>query len=100
MKVVYSASIISIVSIYQSILAGHGIRCWIRNEFLSAGMGELPPIECWPQLCVEDEDFEDAERIIAEALTEKVFEAWKCPSCGEEIEGQFSACWKCGTSPP
>ena len=22
--------------------------------------------------------------------------AWECPKCGEKIEGQFSACWKCG----
>jgi rubrerythrin len=24
--------------------------------------------------------------------------AWRCPSCGELVEGQFQACWKCGTS--
>jgi hypothetical protein len=25
---------------------------------------------------------------------------WPCPSCGERIEGQFQACWKCGTAKP
>lgn len=24
--------------------------------------------------------------------------AWTCPACGERIEGQFTACWNCGTS--
>jgi hypothetical protein len=49
MKTVYSASNIALVSIFQNILEGYGIRCWIKNEFLSAGIGEIPPIECWPE---------------------------------------------------
>jgi hypothetical protein len=98
MKTVYSAANISLVGVFQSILEGHGIRSWIKNEYLSAGMGELPPIECWPQLCVADNDYLDAKRIVEEALSEKELPAWKCGSCGEEIEGQFTECWKCGKS--
>jgi hypothetical protein len=71
MKTVYSASNISLVSIFQNILEGHGIRCWLKNEFLLAGTGELPRIECWPQQCVDDDDYEVANRIIEEALSEK-----------------------------
>ncbi len=96
MKTVYSAANISVVSIFQNILEGNGVRCWIKNQFLYSGMGEIPPIECWPQLCVEDEDFEEAQRIVEEALSEPVMAGWKCDSCGEEIEGQFTECWKCG----
>jgi hypothetical protein len=22
---------------------------------------------------------------------------WKCPHCGEEVDPEFSECWKCGT---
>ena len=25
---------------------------------------------------------------------------WRCPSCGERIEPQFLACWKCGHAKP
>ncbi len=25
---------------------------------------------------------------------------WQCPECGEKIEGQFTACWKCGYEQP
>jgi hypothetical protein len=25
---------------------------------------------------------------------------WTCPKCGESVEGQFEACWKCGTPKP
>ena len=96
MKTVYSAANISLVGVFRSILEGHGISCRIRNEYLSAGMGELPPIECWPQLCVEDEDFHEATRIVEVALSVKEMTAWVCDTCGEEIEGQFTECWKCG----
>jgi len=98
MKTVYSASNLSLVSIIQNILDQHGIKCWIKNEFLSAGIGDLPPIECWPQLCVEDDDFIAAKRIVEAALIETTGSAWTCNSCGEEIEGQFTECWKCGAS--
>jgi hypothetical protein len=98
MKSVYSAANISLLSIFQNILEGHGIRCRIKNEFLSAGVGEIPIIECWPQLCVDDEDFPEAKRIVEEALSQKELTAWKCESCGEELEGQFTECWNCGKS--
>jgi hypothetical protein len=100
MKTVYSAPNISLVSIFQNILEEHGIRCWLKNEFLSAGIGEIPPIECWPQICVEDDAFSEAQGIVDEALLVKVTAAWTCGSCGEEIEGQFTDCWKCGSSRP
>ena len=100
MKTVYSAANISLVSIFQNILAGHGIRCSIKNEFLYAGMGELPPIECWPQLCVDEADFAEAQRIVEAALAENDVAAWHCDACQEVIEGQFTECWKCGTSRP
>ncbi|MDD2336310.1 MAG: DUF2007 domain-containing protein [Geobacteraceae bacterium] len=100
MKTVYSASNIALVSIFQNILESHGIRCWLKNEYLSAGIGELPPIECWPQLCVEDVDYLQAKHIVDEALSEEYLKSWKCEACGEEIEGQFAVCWKCGKSGP
>jgi len=98
MKTVYSAPNISLVSIFQNILEGYGIRCRIKNESLFAGIGEIPPIECWPQLCVEDDDFLEAKRIVDETLSEKAMTGWKCNSCGEDIEGQFTECWNCGKS--
>ncbi len=100
MKVVYSAQNIALVSIMQNILEGSGIKCWLKNEFLSAGIGEIPPIESWPQVCVEDDDYPEAKRIIDETLSAKDLTAWKCDSCGEEIEGQFTECWNCGKNRP
>ena len=96
MKTVYSASNISTISVFQNILESCGIRCWVKNEFSSEGIGEIPPIECWPQLCVDDDDYKEAKRIVDEALTERDLPVWKCTFCGEVIDVQFSECWRCG----
>ena len=94
-QIVYSAPNISLVSIVRSVLEGSGIRCWLKNEYLSAGIGDLPPIECWPQLCVDEADYEEAKFIVEEAIAQRELVAWKCASCGEVSEGQFTECWKC-----
>lgn len=101
MKTVYSAANIALVSIFQRLLDERGIKCWIKNEALLTGIGEIPPIETWPQLCVEDEDYSEAKRLVDEALSAKETDpSWKCDSCGEVIEGQFTECWNCGKSRP
>ncbi len=98
-ETVYSAANISLVSIVKSILEQRGIKCWMRNDALSAGIGELPPIETWPQLCVEKDDYSEAKHIVEEALAANdISMMWKCDSCGEVIEGQFTECWNCGKS--
>jgi putative signal transducing protein len=98
-ETVYSAANISLVSMFKDILEQRGIKCWIKNEALSAGIGELPPIETWPQLCVEKDDYSEAKHIVEEALAAKdISIMWKCDSCGEVIEGQFTECWNCGKS--
>ncbi len=102
MKTVYSAPHIALVSLMKNVLEGQGIECWIRNEFLAGAAGQLPPIECWPELCVGDDVAAEAEAIVENALScdPEPLKSWKCPSCGEDVEGQFTECWKCGKSRP
>lgn len=47
---------------------------------------------------MNDEDFERAKEIIDEWESKEVEhqESWICQRCGEENEGQFIACWRCG----
>jgi hypothetical protein len=40
----------------KNVLASFGIRLLDRNFDLSSGAGELPPIECWPELWVVDDE--------------------------------------------
>lgn len=99
MRIVYSAPHLTLVSLFKDILQNHGIKkCWIENEFLMGAAGELPPIECWPKLCVEDDKFIFASQIIEEALISKPEEdkIWRCNFCGEENDWDFKECWNCG----
>ena len=99
MKRIYSAPVLAIVENMKNVLQLYGIRSIITNQFLSAGVGELPPIESWPQLWVAEEDAERASEII-EVIPKDLNEGkktWICPKCNEEVEGQFTECWNCGT---
>jgi hypothetical protein len=59
--------------------------------------GELPPLDCWPELCVEPRWEGPARRAITDAQRGAHDAAdWACPRCGERIEGQFTGCWNCG----
>ena len=100
---IYSAETITQVEHIRAILRNEGIRTTIRNQYLSAGLGELPAFECWPELWLDNErDAERARRIIQAYLHSDQAELkdWKCPQCGETIEGQFSQCWNCGADYP
>jgi len=86
----------------KNVLEQDGIRCWVKNELLSRLAGEIPFTECAIELHLARED----DRPRAEALLEAWRRApppgpaWTCGACGEQLEGQFSACWKCGAARP
>ena len=103
MKKVYTAENIMMVGHLKNVLEGHGIDCLIKNQYLSGGAGELPPIYIWPEIRVtEDADCDRAREIIEDQLrpVESDQSPWTCPHCGEVIEPQFAVCWKCGALRP
>ncbi len=98
MKKVYSSENSLEVGLIKGMLEQDGIGCLVKNQILAGAMGELPPLECWPELWItDDRDLPLANKIVEAALTTPAEQAtpWHC-QCGEEIEGQFSACWSCG----
>ena len=40
-------------------------------KLLYSAAGEIPPTEIWPELWVEESDFEKAQAIMTEALADK-----------------------------
>lgn len=83
----------------KNVLATFGIQCVAKNVDLISAAGELPPVECWPELWVVDDDkFGRARAILKKTLAplHSVKKPWICTCCGETIEGQFSECWNCG----
>ena len=99
MKKLTSAPSLVTISHYKNLLEAEGIPCRIKNEHLGAIAGEVPFLEAWPELWVEkDLDFDRAKQLIDAAITDESPQApWRCSNCGEENEGQFAACWSCGT---
>jgi len=97
---VYSAEVLALVENMKNVLNMYDIESFIRNQYLSAAVGEIPPHEAWPQLWVSEQDLERAREIIkdAERDSPESKEVYICPKCGEEVEGQFAACWNCGTA--
>ncbi|MGQ0657440.1 MAG: putative signal transducing protein [Chromatiales bacterium] len=98
MKRVFCAADRVLVGFLKGVLDDHGIACVVRNDYLAGGIGELPPQECWPELCVLDEaEAATAERIVESTLARQpdTGARWRCPRCGEWLEPQFQACWRC-----
>ena len=102
MKKVYTSSDNVLIGYLHGILEDQQISCLIKNEMLQGATGEIPPHETWPEIWVtNDGDEHSAKVLIEQALTpEKWQRDWKCNSCGEWIESQFSECWKCNSSRP
>ena len=99
MQRVYTSSDPVSAGLVLSVLEAAGIRCLLRNQYLTGALGELPVNECWPQVWVLDEaDEPRALRLIAEALPRDGAqgEPWTCADCGERLEAQFQQCWQCG----
>ena len=100
MKKVTSADSLVTINHWKNLLQSEGIACEIRNQHLGSIIGEMPFVEVWPQLwIVNDLDFDRAQQLISDdVVDESPAEPWQCRHCGEENEGQFAACWSCGTS--
>ncbi len=100
MKRLLSHESLAHVGHLRNLLEQSGIACIVKNEQLSGGLGEIPFLECLPELWV----LRDADVPRAQALLEKMAQPgtarahWRCRRCGERNEGQFAACWQCGTA--
>jgi hypothetical protein len=98
-KRVYSSFNRIAVHHMKNLLVAEGIGAVVRNEFLSSAMGELPPAECQAEVWVlKESDLERANQVLRTASSPRNESPWKCASCGEACEGQFTQCWRCGAT--
>ena len=98
MKKVYSADNLVMTGHMQALLQQAGIECEVRHQALSGALGELPPIECWPEVWIHDDrDYDRAMALVEREINrqQRHDDPWQCV-CGETLEGQFSQCWRCG----
>ena len=72
------------------------IESELRNQYLAGALGDVPMLETWPQLYVDDADEQAALRALARASQAPGGAPWICEQCGEALEPQFTSCWRCG----
>ena len=99
MKRVYRAASLLQVAHARNVLTAAGIDTELRNQYLAGALGDLPMLETWPQLWVEDALEDAALRALKTAETAPPGAPWTCSQCGEELEPQFTTCWRCGAAP-
>jgi len=100
LKRVYSNESIANVGHVRTLLEHAGIPCFTKNEQLVGALGEVPFLECMPEVWVyDDADEARAQALVAGAVAAPpdVAAPWQCATCGETNDGQFAACWKCGS---
>jgi hypothetical protein len=97
MKRVFRAASLIQVAHARNVLLTAGIDSELRNQYLAGALGDLPMLETWPQLYVEDADEAIALRALARAAAVPTGTPWTCEVCGELLEPQFTSCWRCGS---
>ena|SRR5216684_5440148 len=98
MKRIYSSPNSAEIGLLHDRLKEAGIPCVLQNENVSQTI-PLPAFSA-DLFVVNDEDYEKAISL-CEAWRHPSFgsrQPWTCPKCGELHEGQFNACWRCGTT--
>jgi len=95
MKLIYTHPNRLIVENIKNILENEGIKVVLQNQYAAGGVGELAPIDAWPEVWLErNRDFDRAQKIIDEVANAKET-PWVCQGCGEKNDGSFEVCWNC-----
>ena len=98
LRKVHTADSILEIAHLRNVLETDGIACVIRNDRLAGALGEIPFVECWPELwVVENVYLLKARELIAAAQSAGPArtDAWICERCGEHQDAQFDECWRC-----
>ena len=102
MKKIYTAKNPADAHLLKGLLEGENIEADVRGGFLYGVRGEVPitPDTCPSVWVMDDADYDRAMELVStfgegEPLNPVESGAWRC-GCGEENEGQFTECWRCG----
>lgn len=97
MKLVYTHPSLIVVTQARASLEQGGIRSEIHNQYAAGAIGELAPIDAWPELWVlRDRDEALARTLVAQAMTDDGAPDWACAQCGNANPDSFERCWSCG----
>lgn len=99
MKEIYRTQSIAEAEVLRALFESVGIEAKVHGKPLTST--ELPSSIIRPSVWVDDSaDEEQIKQIIQKYEQNKNSPVqrtpWVCKSCDEEVEGQFTTCWKCG----
>ena len=98
MRKLYIANDIIEAHLFDSILKNQGLSSRIKNEALQTGVGELPFVETWPEVWIQNlKDWDRALELLADFKQVNTKEDWLCSNCNEANPGTFQTCWLCDT---
>ncbi|SVC76819.1 uncharacterized protein METZ01_LOCUS329673, partial [marine metagenome] len=89
--------------LFKGILESEGIDALVRGEALFGARGEAPlTFDTLPSVWVLDTEqvgraSELAREYSRDVLSEGAPTNWRCATCRECVEEQFTACWNCGS---
>lgn len=110
MRKVFTATHPAEAHLVRGWLANEGVEATVLGEELFQTRGGAPVTpDTLPTVWVVN-DADEGRALDLLASTEAPLPAsdspqiasasWRCPNCGELIEPEFTACWKCGTERP
>ena len=85
-------------------LATSHIRATILGRYQSGAAGELSAVTYpWVWL-VEARDQARATELLQDFKHQQSGASggspWRCPACGNQVDGEFDLCWQCGAGRP
>ena len=96
MELVYTHPNPVLVAQARSAVELAGIECIVRNEYAGGAIGELAPIDTWPELWVmEDDESAEATQLLQRLHAQTNIDEWKCDRCGAKSPTTFDLCWQC-----
>ena len=97
---IYSTPNAPVAHLVRHALEDDGIPATVRGETRAAFVGEIPPIEAWVEVWVEEADIGRAAPIVRTFTSDAATPpSWEC-RCGETLDGAFGTCWSCGATAP
>ncbi len=100
MKRLTTAPNLALATLWSDLLSHAGIPTTVQRAYASSIAGEVPPDQSLPELWVMDDGRLEAARVLLDQLRNPVHRRWRCPGCGEQIDGPFEQCWNCGQAMP
>ena len=100
MKLVYTHEHLTLVATVANHLGQNDIEVITKNQYASGGVGQLAPIETWPEVwVVNDKDCLHAIKLVEDLNKDLDKPQWQCQNCNEMNDTTFDFCWNCQHDP-